>query len=675
MKTTKLGLVAAALAAAFLAVPTFAQDQDPPGIAGRVAYLSGQVSLEAGGADDWSSAPLNYPMVSGDRMFTGDSALAEVQCGDTDIRLGGDTDVTLTNLTDQYKQIGLAAGSIHVRVFSLDTDETVEVDTPTGAVMIDAPGDYRINAYPAQPAAIVMVRSGWVQLAGPNLNQEVDQGEAVQVYGADNPEVGLLELPPPDGFDQWSMRRDQHIMNAVSARYVSAAMPGYDDLDDYGDWTPASDYGPIWFPRAMPVGWQPYTTGHWAYVAPWGYTWVDDAAWGYAPFHYGRWVMWQGRWGWVPGPPAVRPIWAPAFVAFVGGGPGVSLGVSFGGGGVAAWFPLGVAEPFVPWYRCSPAYVRTVNVTNVNITVIHNVTIVNNYNVFINRVQTVQTVNEIQVNNITYVNREHVVAVNASVMSGGGRVQAAIVRLNPQQQQALVRAPIAVAAPPVPPPAHVTVGVHVSVAVAAARPVLVTPHGRVAATPAANTVRVTAASLPKPAPATAIRPATKAAIPSVRPAAAPVTAGRPGQPAAPANSGRPVQPSVTQPRPTAPAAQQPARPIQPTRPEQPAAQPAERPAQPANTARPADANPPARTAPAPARPAQPAQTNRPENATPQANRPAPQVNPGQQPAQQGNKPAANQGKNPPPKDNQGKPEDKDKNKKPPKEEDKPQPQR
>ena len=45
---------------------------------------------------------------------------------------------------------------------------------------------------------------------------------------------------------------------------------------------------------------------------------------------------------------------------------------------MAAWFPLGIGEPYVPWYHCTPNYVRTVNVTNVNTTVIHNTTIINN---------------------------------------------------------------------------------------------------------------------------------------------------------------------------------------------------------------------------------------------------------------------------------------------------------
>jgi len=44
------------------------------------------------------------------------------------------------------------------------------------------------------------------------------------------------------------------------------------------------------FPRTTVVGWAPYRYGHWAYIAPWGYTWVDDEPWALQPFHYGRWV-------------------------------------------------------------------------------------------------------------------------------------------------------------------------------------------------------------------------------------------------------------------------------------------------------------------------------------------------------------------------------------------------
>ena len=92
----------------------------------------------------------------------------------------------------------------------------------------------------------------------------------------------------------------------------------------------------------------------------------------------------------------MRPVYAPALVAWVGG-PG--FGVSFGIGGGVGWFPLGFGEPFVPWYHAGPGYWRNVNVSNTRIT---NVTVINNY--YNNRGS---------INNIHYANRSFPNAVTA----------------------------------------------------------------------------------------------------------------------------------------------------------------------------------------------------------------------------------------------------------------------
>src|SRR5205085_2670934 len=75
-------------------------------------------------------------------------------------------------------------------------------------------------------------------------------------------------------------------------------------------------------------------------------------------------------WAWVPGR-VVRPVYAPALVAFVGGG-GWRASVSIGE--PVAWFPLAPREVFVPAYRVSPRYVQAVNTphvssTNINLNV------------------------------------------------------------------------------------------------------------------------------------------------------------------------------------------------------------------------------------------------------------------------------------------------------------------
>jgi hypothetical protein len=522
--------------------------QDPPSRVARIAFLQGNVSLQPAGVNSWSEVPANYPMYSGDRIYADQGARAIVQAGSADVRLWGGTDVTLTNLTDNYEQIGLAQGFVRVRIFTLNPGDVVEVDTPNAAVIIQQPGDYRIDAYNDQ-ASLVSVNAGSVQITGPGLNQEVDQGQAVQISGANPVELGLVEMPGFDDLDRWSLDRDRHILASVSVRYVNRSVPGYDDLDDYGDWSATPDYGPVWYPRSVAVGWQPYTVGRWVYVAPWGYTWVDEAPWGYAPFHYGRWAVIGGRWGWVPGPPAVVPIYSPALVAFVGSPGGIAVGIA---AGVAAWFPLGVAEPYVPWYHCSPTYVRQVNVTNVNVTVIRNTTIINNYNTFITNTRTVTNVNQINVTNVNYVNREHVVAVPGNAFSSGARVQQAAVHLNQQQLQQISKAPIVVARPPSPPPAKPVLQARTNVARPPARPVLMSPTGTKQAATASAKPMVRPAALPKPAPPTAIKPATKPIAPNLKPAAPtnPVSAGSHGTPTAP--GAKPQMPAV-KPAPVEPA--------------------------------------------------------------------------------------------------------------------------
>ena len=117
-------------------------------------------------------------------------------------------------------------------------------------------------------------------------------------------------------------------------------------------------------PGAVPPGWAPYRFGHWVWIAPWGWTWVDDAPWGFAPFHYGRWVIINGVWVWVPGPPRIRPIYAPALVVFVGGGTGMRWHFEVGMGLGVGWFPLGPREVYLPPYRTSRIYITNVNISH-----------------------------------------------------------------------------------------------------------------------------------------------------------------------------------------------------------------------------------------------------------------------------------------------------------------------
>ncbi len=85
----------------------------------------------------------------------------------------------------------------------------------------------------------------------------------------------------------------------------------YDNLDPYGDWREVGSYGYCWQPRNVEQDWQPYSDGRWVYTDA-GWTWDSDEPYGWAVYHYGRWVSIVGvGWLWIPG-----IEWGPGWVSW-----------------------------------------------------------------------------------------------------------------------------------------------------------------------------------------------------------------------------------------------------------------------------------------------------------------------------------------------------------------------
>jgi hypothetical protein len=87
----------------------------------------------------------------------------------------------------------------------------------------------------------------------------------------------------------------------------------YEKLGPQGEWLETSQYGYVFQPREAETShdWRPYTEGHWVYSDA-GWTWVSDEPFGWATYHYGRWVrLRRVGWVWVPG-----KEWAPAWVSW-----------------------------------------------------------------------------------------------------------------------------------------------------------------------------------------------------------------------------------------------------------------------------------------------------------------------------------------------------------------------
>jgi hypothetical protein len=372
--------------------------QDPPGRVARLQYTSGQVSMQPGGVNDWIAAGLNRPLTTSDRVWTDKDSRAELNVGDGFLRMNSETSLTLTNVSDNAVQLELDQGVLEVTVKHLSKGEIYEVDTPNYAFTVMKTGVYRFDVLPNGDQSWVTVRSGYGEATGKGPAVRVNSGQQVRFSNDQTLQHTAMNAPVPDGFEEWAQVRDKRLDSSLSARYVSPGVIGYQDLDDYGTWQTVPTYGSIWVPTSVPAGWAPYRYGNWAWIAPWGWTWEDDAPWGFAPFHYGRWVSWNGGWGWSPGPLGYwDPYYAPALVGWIGG-PGFGFGWGWGGGwgggwglGVNfGWFPLGWGAPYYPRYCgwghggyyhgggwVSAGYLHNVNVTNTHINNINNIT--NNY--------------------------------------------------------------------------------------------------------------------------------------------------------------------------------------------------------------------------------------------------------------------------------------------------------
>lgn len=377
------------------------QNVDPPSRVGRLSFLEGTVSFHAADQDQWSPATLNFPVTTGDSFWTQPDARAEIEIGAAEVRLDQASEVDVVRLDDSGTQIQVAQGNVIIS-FATQPEAGFQVLTPRGKVIFTQPGRYHIDAGRMngdQPSdqILVTVLQGEARFDADNGSHAIAVGQTLTASGQPvNFTVGqALQVT---AFDQWAQSRDPKPVAAAGApavgssitwngparaaspslQYVSPDTTGYQDLDTYGSWSTTADYGAVWYPSSVGADWAPYRYGHWAYVGPWGWTWIDDAPWGFAPFHYGRWAFVDGRWGWCPGEFVRRPVYAPALVAFIGDDD-FSIGISIGfGERHVGWVPLAPHEAFRPYYHASPAYVRNVNITTVNNTVINNITNVTN---------------------------------------------------------------------------------------------------------------------------------------------------------------------------------------------------------------------------------------------------------------------------------------------------------
>jgi len=282
---------------------------------GRLSLVSGNVSVRI--SEKWLDGELNFPLATGASVRAGQRGHAEIEIGADTIELAPESEIEITRLEGRAIRVGVVRGQIRFALRRLGDGESVGVDVSGENIPLLQSGHYEIDA-----------GSGVVAVSTEGTRSDFDETRLAAPY------------------------------------YISPDVTGFTALDASGTWESTSQYGIVWIPSGLPADWAPYRDGHWRWILPWGWTWIDDQPWGFATAHYGRWTIVDGHWGWVPGSFVEHPVFVPAVVAFLGTA-GVGLSVADAAGPAIAWFPLAPGEVYWPSYTRNLDYVRNLNLGNI----------------------------------------------------------------------------------------------------------------------------------------------------------------------------------------------------------------------------------------------------------------------------------------------------------------------
>ncbi len=289
-------VVAILVALGSLGAPRVARAQRTEGpTPPRLAFFDGEVSFWRPGAEDWAPAHVNTALAAGDALYAGDGANFEVQVGTRSfVRAGSGTELGIESLETGYLQLRVTSGHAALDLDRLPEGQRIEVDAPNGAFLIDRPGYYRLDV--DDRTTFIARRGGPVTVipAGGETT-DIREGGQIVLEGTETATVVAGPAIDVDAWDRWNYDRTARLGERPrSAKYVPPDVAGVYELDYHGEWRDTPRYGHVWAPRGVAADWAPYTTGDWVWDPYYGWTWVDDAPWGWAPYHYGRWCL--GRW-------------------------------------------------------------------------------------------------------------------------------------------------------------------------------------------------------------------------------------------------------------------------------------------------------------------------------------------------------------------------------------------
>ncbi len=281
----------------------------------RISFVQGDVQIKRADSQDWEVVVTNLPIVEGDEIATDADGRFEIQFNSyTHLRVAQNAHVKILRLKDEGIAISVPLGTVTLRTTDFDSGRSYfEIDAPKTTISVQRAGMYRIESGVPDSLEVFLTATegGAARVYSSDAGFTIKNGRRAKIFIAGN-QTGEWETADAsrftDEFDQWSSDRDtiiaQRLRDAHYDRYYDRDIYGAEDLNDYGEWIHTRSYGYVWRPYRNSISqysdWSPYRYGHWRWVPPYGWTWVNDEPWGWATYHHGRWVWDNGTWLWSP---------------------------------------------------------------------------------------------------------------------------------------------------------------------------------------------------------------------------------------------------------------------------------------------------------------------------------------------------------------------------------------
>ncbi|MCU0238813.1 MAG: FecR domain-containing protein [Pyrinomonadaceae bacterium] len=344
----------------------------------RISFMRGEVQIRRADSQDWEKAVQNLPLVEGDQIATGENSRIEIQF-DTKkfLRLDENSFLKIVTLRDEGKAVSLPQGTMSLRLLEFDKDiQYFEIDAPNTTISVQKYGLYRVDSGDSQNSVVrvAVTDDGQARVYSDNSGFTLRNGRSAKIY-LDGNNQGEWETSEAsryaDEFDSWVLDRDaktaKRLQQAHYDKYYDRDMYGAEELNENGEWIYTKKYGYVWRPYKTATNiyrdWSPYRYGHWRYVAPFGWTWINDEPWGWATYHHGRWIYDNGEWCWTPYTyyRMRRSWWLPSSVHIIYVGNNI------------CWYPSSYYDRYYDYNRGHRRRGRGNNTTIIN----NNITIIN----------------------------------------------------------------------------------------------------------------------------------------------------------------------------------------------------------------------------------------------------------------------------------------------------------